>query len=121
MSKNVKKMCQNIQTFLKSVQGILIPSCGKRESLSIHDESRQFFPCIDFNSSLMTVSSFLEENLQKVIFGGNWNIIEYTWCLGGKNTNNHDFEVKNIPKYSCTCICFFYVIFSVKHDCHVTF
>lgn len=93
----------------------------ERESLSIHDESRKFFPCIDFNSSSMTVSSFLEENLQKVIFGGNWNIIEYTWCLGGKNTNNHDFEVKNIPKYSCTCICFFYVKFSVKHDCHVIF
>lgn len=119
LSKNVKKMCHNIQTFLKSIWGILIPSSGKRESLSIHDESMKFFPCIDFNSSSMTVTSFLEENWQK---GNFWGELEFNWIyfVFEKNiTNNHNFKI--IPKYSCTCICFFYVKFFVKHDCHVIF
>lgn len=87
----------------------------ERESLSIHDESMKFFPCINFNSSSMTVSSFLEENWQK----SDLNILG-VWKKNPK-TNNHDFQIKIISKYPCTCIFFFYVKFFVKHDCHVIF
>lgn len=63
---------------------------------------------------------FLKKIDKKVIFGGNWNLIEYTSCLK-KITNNYNFQIKIISKYPCTCICFFYVKFFVKHDCHVIF